>query len=128
MTGTLAYQTDLKPEPAEVGRARHGVGEYLARWGLANLADTATLVVSELVTNLVRHAQAPGWLRVTHRAGVLRVEVFDPSPHHPRPRDADPDDETGRGLALVQALAAEFGWEPRDGGKVVYAELHHVPA
>ncbi len=127
MTGTLAYETDLKPEPAEVRRARHAVREQVARWGLADLADTAVLVVSELVTNLVRHAQAPGWLRVAYRAGGLRIEVFDPSPHAPQPCDADLDDEAGRGLAIVTELAAGFGWEPRDGGKVVYAALHHTP-
>ncbi|WP_067071366.1 ATP-binding protein [Carbonactinospora thermoautotrophica] len=127
MTGTLAYQTDLKPEPAEVRRARHAVREHLARWGLTALTDTAALLVSELVTNLVRHAQAPGWLRVAYVDGVLRIEVFDPGSHTPQPQDADLDDEAGRGLAIVTELAAEFGWEPRDGGKVVYAELHHTP-
>ncbi|KWX02408.1 ATP-binding protein [Carbonactinospora thermoautotrophica] len=130
MTGRLAYRTDLKPEPAEVRRARHAVREQVSRWGLAALTDTAAVVVSELVTNLVRHAHAPGWLRVAYVNGVLRIEVFDPDPHTPQPCDADLDDEAGRGLALVATLAAEFGWEPRDGGKVVYAELHHsdVPA
>ncbi|MCX9193447.1 hypothetical protein C3Y87_19010 [Carbonactinospora thermoautotrophica] len=130
MTGTLAYQTDLKPDPAEVCRARHAVREHLARWGLTALADTAALLVSELVTNLVRHAQAPGWLRVAYVDSVLRIEVFDPSPYAPQEQAPAWDDEAGRGLAIVTELAAEFGWEPRDGGKVVYAELHHsdVPA
>lgn len=113
------------------GRARRLLREQLAGWGLdEGVRDLAALLLSELVTNSVRHATrptgrliavgaefAPGWL--------LRVEVADASEAQPVLRtDPDPDTEGGRGLLLVAALAADWGTYPRRHvGKVVWFTL-----
>ncbi|MGW5233988.1 ATP-binding protein [Streptomyces nodosus] len=99
--------------------------------GLIRLADTAELLATELVSNAVRHTKGPAALRVRWSAGVLRIGAWDADPEPPGPpvlleQVADVAEE-GRGLALVQACADLWGWQPlvRDGsrGKVVWCEL-----
>ncbi|MFE6429246.1 SpoIIE family protein phosphatase [Streptomyces rochei] len=113
----------LARDPAEVGRARAAVREQLHDWGLPHLADTAELLVSELVTNAVRHARArPVDLRLV-RADTLLCEVDDDDHDLPALRGAGPDDETGRGLRVVSALAREWGASRGRTGKTVWFEL-----
>jgi anti-sigma regulatory factor (Ser/Thr protein kinase) len=81
------------------------------------------LVVSELVANAVRHGHAPVRLEVTGEPGRVMVEVHDAAGGGPvRHR---PDDEGGRGLHLVTALATNWGCARHDDGhgKYVWAEL-----
>ncbi len=85
------------------------------------LADTAELLVSELVTNAVRYADAPIGLRLMLDE-VLRVEVADPLPDPPRQRRAARTDEGGRGLELVHSLADNWGTRVEGEGKVVWFE------
>ncbi|MFE8920520.1 ATP-binding SpoIIE family protein phosphatase [Streptomyces rochei] len=113
----------LARDPAEVGRARAAVREQLHAWGLPHLADTAELLVSEVVTNAVRHARArPVDLRLV-RADTLLCEVDDDDHDLPALRGAGPDDETGRGLRVVSALAREWGASRGRTGKTVWFEL-----
>ncbi|WP_322501616.1 SpoIIE family protein phosphatase [Streptomyces rochei] len=113
----------LARDPAEVGRARAAVREQLHDWGLPHLADTAELLVSEVVTNAVRHARArPVDLRLV-RADTLLCEVDDDDHDLPALRGAGPDDETGRGLRVVSALAREWGASRGRTGKTVWFEL-----
>ncbi|MBV6699384.1 ATP-binding protein [Kitasatospora aureofaciens] len=85
------------------------------------------LVLSELVTNAVRHARAPRdrrlWVRFELSPGVLRIEVHDASSVRPTVRRAGGDDEAGRGLWLVEQLSQRWGCCPRAGGigKAVWA-------
>jgi anti-sigma regulatory factor (Ser/Thr protein kinase) len=96
-------------------------------WGLADLCDTAELVLSELVTNAVRHARRQRGRRIGTRyervRGGVRIEVHDASDRWPELRKVDEDDESGRGLALVDALTgARWGVSEREGvGKLVWA-------
>ncbi|WP_431043855.1 ATP-binding protein [Streptomyces sp. P1-3] len=110
--------------------ARELVREHVRAWGLADDAvETALLLLSELVTNSCRHAHvSPGRLiyaRCELRDKRLRVEVSDASAELPRPRQAAVDDESGRGLALVAALADDWDVHPRacGVGKTVWFEL-----
>jgi serine/threonine-protein kinase RsbW len=115
------------------GRARRLLLAQLAEWGVdEDAAGVAELLLSELVTNSVRHAARPTGRLLA--VGVelspdrlLRVEVADASdaPPVPRSRDVTEDDESGRGLLLVAALAAHWGTYPRRHvGKVVWFALN----
>jgi PAS domain S-box-containing protein len=111
--------------PAErhvVRLARHAVTETLRTWRLEAVADRAELLVSELVTNAVRHARGPVELRMVRGASLL-VEVTDPVPDPPRERTASPDDEGGRGLPLVARLSRRWGTRREPAGKTVWFEL-----
>ncbi|MDT0307732.1 SpoIIE family protein phosphatase [Streptomyces sp. DSM 44917] len=111
--------------PAErhmVREARHQVRETLRDWGLTALADRAELLVSELVTNAVRHARGPVGLRMVHGPTLL-VEVTDPDPAPPRERTAAPEDEGGRGLPLVARESRRWGSRRVPAGKTVWFEL-----
>lgn len=118
--------------PGAVPTARREVAAQLGLWGLmpgAAVVETAVLTVSELVTNTVRHAarassRADVHLGMDHRHLMVAVHDRDPRMPH-RPRTPHLDGSGGRGLRLVQALAAEAGGRtsiPRDedgGGKTV---------
>jgi anti-sigma regulatory factor (Ser/Thr protein kinase) len=96
-------------------------------WGQPELADTAELLVSELVTNAVRAAAAlPSpvvevWL-ASDRGGVV-VGVWDGSADMPARRETAAQDEAGRGLLIIETLSADWGWYRQDGGKLVWALL-----
>lgn len=117
------------PAPRSVGRARKFLAHHLAAWGLPHLTDSAALVVSELVTNAVAHAHPPyGCLIATRLERLdcgLRIEVHDANDTKPERREAPPDSESGRGLALVHALTdGQWGVSDREGpGKIVWALL-----
>ncbi|MFE7440356.1 SpoIIE family protein phosphatase [Streptomyces chartreusis] len=110
-------------DPEEVGRARAVVLEQLHDWGLARLADTAELLVSELVTNAVRHSHGrPVELRLV-RGDTLLCEVDDDDHDLPTLLSAGPFDDAGRGLRVVSMLAREWGTSRTSAGKTVWFEL-----
>ncbi|WP_324618077.1 ATP-binding protein [Streptomyces sp. RTd22] len=98
----------------------------LAAWRLEELAEVAALIVSELVTNAVKHARSNSIrLTITRPEAVrVRIGVVDKSKKRPVPRKSSAEDEGGRGLALVEALAEDWGTDPLPWGKRVWAELH----
>ncbi|MET8831114.1 ATP-binding protein [Streptomyces sp. NPDC004610] len=113
-------------DPGAVRTARAQVREQLRAWSLENLSDLAALLVSELVTNALRHATGPVGLRLSRRGGLpgmLLVEVSDSLPDLPTERAPDPEDESGRGLLLVASSADRWGTRPDDSGKTVWFEL-----
>ncbi|MFF7550377.1 SpoIIE family protein phosphatase [Streptomyces canus] len=110
-------------DPVEVGRARAVVREQLHDWGLGRLADGAELMVSELVTNAVRHShRRPVELRLM-RGDSLLCEVDDDDHDLPNLSSAGPTDEQGRGLRVVSTLAREWGASRTKAGKTVWFEL-----
>lgn len=113
-------------EPDAVRTARQAVRGRLRGWGLDRLADLTALLVSELVTNALRHATGPIGVRLVRPCGldgVLLVEVSDPLPDPPRERTARPEDEGGRGLQLVASASRRWGTRPGGAGKTVWFEL-----
>ncbi|AZM56606.1 PAS sensor protein [Streptomyces sp. WAC 01529] len=113
----------LAVDPSEVGRARELVREQLRAWSLEALGDSAELLVSELVTNVVRHSRSTRVdLRLVH-AGALLCEVEDDDHTLPTLLSAGPDDEFGRGLRVVSTLAKEWGTSRTNSGKTVWFEL-----
>ncbi|WP_371483505.1 SpoIIE family protein phosphatase [Kitasatospora sp. NBC_00315] len=104
------------------GLARRFTRDTLDRWGLAAVSDFAELLVSELVTNALVHADAPRRLRL-FRDRVLTVEVADAGGQSPQLRETGEQDEGGRGMFLVGELAHRWGSRLTKEGKVVWAEL-----
>jgi anti-sigma regulatory factor (Ser/Thr protein kinase) len=115
-------------EPGAVRTARAVVRGQLHGWHLDCVADLTALLVSELVTNSLRHATGPIGVRLVRPAGLdgagtLLVEVSDPLPDPPRERVARPEDEGGRGLQLVAGSSRRWGTRPGVSGKTVWFEL-----
>jgi serine phosphatase RsbU (regulator of sigma subunit)/anti-sigma regulatory factor (Ser/Thr protein kinase) len=101
--------------------ARNLAAGQLAEWGLEGLVDAMKLIVSELVTNAVRHGTGPIRLRLIQHE-VLTVEVTDADFCSPGPCNSRIVDEHGRGLFLVAQLSRRWGTRPARDGKVVWAE------
>ncbi|RNF83951.1 ATP-binding protein [Streptomyces botrytidirepellens] len=140
----LQMQMEVRPDPAEVSRARRWARSRLAGSGIGAdepLAETLILLISELVTNAVVHTGCPAVLRMRFPAqtggdgsaapsaekgpelGTVRVEVADASARAPRQRRADEEATNGRGLELVDGLADRWGWQPEGAGKRIWCEI-----
>ena len=121
-----AWRMTLPPAGQAAGMARRGTRETLALWDSSHLAETAILLVSELVGNAVRHAST-GRLALELRLEItgtwLRIEVLDADPRPPQPRTPAELDESGFGFVLVEALADKWGVCTTSTGKAVWAEL-----
>ncbi|MEV6398292.1 SpoIIE family protein phosphatase [Streptomyces sp. NPDC051907] len=113
---------ELPAEPVAVGRARELATGQLEKWGLAELAFATELVVSELVTNAVRHAGGPLHLRLI-RDRTLVCEVADTGHTSPHLRHSAEDDEGGRGLFIVAQLVQRWGTRYTKSGKTIWTEL-----
>ena len=105
--------------------SRHATRAALIAWQLAHVDEVAALLVSELVTNAVRHAKGIDVVTVNLHAGRtwLRIEVQDTDRQWPQPRIPDRHDESGFGFILVDALASNWGVRETEAGKAVWAEL-----
>jgi CheY-like chemotaxis protein len=105
--------------------ARVFAADLLAQWGVGELADDVLLVVTELVNNAVTHAMSGCTLRISVSAVSVRIEVTDEGSGTPDPLPPSMTRNHGRGLHLVDALTAAWGFEPMidGGGKTVWAEL-----
>ncbi len=112
---------DLPAEPAIVAEARGRAAVQLEAWGLDDIIFTTELIVSELVTNAIRHAQPPIQLRMILDGGLC-CEVSDGSSTAPHLRRAGRYDEGGRGLLLVTQLAESWGTRHTRSGKTIWAQ------
>ncbi|MGW1029869.1 SpoIIE family protein phosphatase [Streptomyces sp. NPDC002577] len=112
---------DLPHDPACVSGIRAAVTEQLGYWGLEELVFATELLVSELVTNAIRHAVGPIQVRLL-RDRTLISEVSDGSSTSPRMRRAATTDEDGRGLFMTAQLATRWGTRYTNSGKVIWTE------
>ncbi|HUR22649.1 MAG TPA: ATP-binding protein [Acidimicrobiales bacterium] len=117
------HRQTFAPAPVSAGKARAFVAETLAGAGLDHLSYTAALLVSELVANAILHSGTP--LEVVLRCGDdrVRIEVHDANPQLPVRKYYSNMSGTGRGLMLVERMAAGWGSERTAAGKVVWFEL-----
>ncbi|MFD5424502.1 ATP-binding protein [Streptomyces sp. NPDC127084] len=123
----------LPPRYEAVRGARTFTSRTLAAWDLSERFDDVALVVSELVTNALRHAMPadaprgqdqPVRLHLMRWTGRLVCAVRDPSQESPVASEAEDSAECGRGLFLVDSFSDSWGWHPLAGqvtGKVVWA-------
>jgi anti-sigma regulatory factor (Ser/Thr protein kinase) len=135
MPGT-AIETDimislvLATDPGQVGMTRCLVRAALEYRGLGHYSPDAEAIVSELITNAMQHASRAD---ATDKIGVtlmrfwddsaISVVVRDPSPVPPAKREPATGSERGRGLQIVEALSAHWGWNHEQAGKAVFAIL-----
>ncbi|MFD8815496.1 SpoIIE family protein phosphatase [Streptomyces sp. NPDC059627] len=117
-------------EPERVAEARQHVRELLHDWGSPDQVDSAVLLVSEMLTNVLVHTDADALLlaEVSGQAPerCLRVEVTDAGddlPHKRRPGELA---SSGRGLVLIEILADAWGVDPRGQGKSIWFELYET--
>jgi anti-sigma regulatory factor (Ser/Thr protein kinase) len=123
----IAFVLPSIPESVRVARSR--VRAALGFHHLDQYAEDAAIITSELVTNAIQHACGDG----TETVGVTLVRarnpeavtviVSDPSSDGPAMRETPADSERGRGLRIVAALSAHWGWYPEDGGKAIFATI-----
>ncbi|MBN0043720.1 PAS domain S-box protein [Streptomyces actuosus] len=118
-----ARNTELPAVAESVPEGRAFLRKALTAWNCAMDPDDALLLLSEILTNAVQHAEGPIALRLRRTATELTVEVSDRSPHLPQPRLAAGDEESGRGLILVRTLAGSWGVRPTDDGKTTWFTL-----
>jgi anti-sigma regulatory factor (Ser/Thr protein kinase) len=119
------HETELKAQLDSPFDARAFVTNHLLGHGLPGLVDDVQLVVSELATNAVRHAQTP--FTVTLRAfnATVRLEVLDGWGVEPTLVTAGPEDDGGRGVSIVDAVSREWGVISHGvAGKSVWAEFN----
>ena len=125
----LLAALDLGALPTAPACGRAWTRAILREWRLTALQESAGLLVSELVTNSVQASRgmthaAPVRLRLLSDGTQAVILVWDASPQPPVPAHPGDDAETGRGLLLVEAVSARWGWyvPPDMGGKVVWAQ------
>ncbi|MDN3250588.1 MULTISPECIES: ATP-binding protein [unclassified Streptomyces] len=124
----LRYGAVWAADGTSIADARNAVRTLLARAGNPphhQISQDTQIVVSELVTNALRHAPGPGGLllEVLTTPARLRVTVRDTSRAAPRLRVPDPHRIGGHGLHLITRLCSHFHTSPRDDGKQVTAEM-----
>ncbi|MFJ1871119.1 ATP-binding protein [Streptomyces chartreusis] len=119
-----ALEISIAADKALVAEVRHAVQAALASWGASAIADDMAVVASELTSNALKHAGGGATVRLRLAKGQALLEVDDGSARQPVARRVGIEVEEGRGLLLVKALAAEWGWRHRKGGgKTVWASI-----
>jgi anti-sigma regulatory factor (Ser/Thr protein kinase) len=110
------------PKLTAVREARAVIAEPMKRWGLEDLIPTTELLVSELVTNAIKYSpRTDVTLRLVNEKALV-CEVMDKSAALPRLRQANSEDENGRGLQVVRQLSQRWGARRTPTGKVVWCE------
>ncbi|MEV5277356.1 SpoIIE family protein phosphatase [Streptomyces sp. NPDC052811] len=124
--------TVAQAEPEHIAGARRQLRELLHDWADEEQVDSAVLMISEMITNVLVHTDGDAVLVAEARGPLgtrrLRVEVADASdelPHRRRPGEMA---SSGRGLVLMQMLADAWGVDPRGDGKSIWFELYEAGA
>lgn len=124
-----AITAQFGAEADSPGIARRHFVEALRQWGAANtLVNDVALVISELATNAVRHADSPFTVTLRASGSTLRVAVHDAVPLAGRLSQARLVPQPLHGLSLVDALCTSWGVEDTLHGKLVWAELPYAAA
>jgi anti-sigma regulatory factor (Ser/Thr protein kinase) len=125
--GPLQTRLELAALATAPGVVRGHVRSVAMEWGLADLADTAELLASGIVTNAVQasarvRTAGPAVIRVriASDGASIAVHVWDACPQMPKARQAAIDEDGGRGLMLVEALGKDWGSYRKAEGKVVW--------
>jgi hypothetical protein len=113
----------LLPIAGAPRHSRNIATEACARWNVPELTADASLVCSELISNVIDHARTMMTLRLSLGSKFFFIAVRDGSAAEPRIQPVQPGALSGRGLRIVGVTAHSWGWLPADDGKVVWASL-----
>lgn len=122
MAGVVWFRFDAPPGELPPRGWRQELLSVLKSFGDESTAEDVVLAASELLANAMEHGGGPVAMHVEGREGDVRVEVFDHRPTLGVPRELPSD--RGRGLAMVQTVAQDWGWVPLHDGKLVWATFH----
>ncbi|MER6528123.1 ATP-binding protein [Streptomyces sp. NPDC001508] len=139
MTAARASGTDVPSytetwpcEPESARKVRLLVSSALALWGIAEAAANAELIASELATNAIVHSHSRNFQITIARPDATNVKILVSDTNREVPEFCGPDEYavSGRGLNLVDQLSTKCGYDRKQWGKVVWAELEvpEVPA
>ncbi len=118
---------ELPPTTSAPRTARGLLTAQLLAWEVDEPERAAAaMVATELVTNVVQHAATPAQLGVQYDGVVVVIEVRDGSPTAPRLQQPTVDAKKGRGLQLVDRLAARWNWVVHATGKTIWADIHRL--
>jgi hypothetical protein len=112
----------MRPHAQAARHVRGLIANTLTGWGLEDQIDAASLLATELVTNAIRYTTRPITMRLL-RTETLLCEVTDDDPHLPVLREPGDEDESGRGIYLVDKLSSRWGASHTAAGKAVWFEL-----
>ncbi|GAA4520142.1 hypothetical protein GCM10023191_096630 [Actinoallomurus oryzae] len=118
----------MPPFLSSAGVARDFVASRLRLWGRSHQVDDGVQLISEMFNNALVHAPSPDYVvAVDWNAGRIRLEMWDSSPHRPTVLPIDVEEEHGRGMHLIAALAEIWGSRVAASGKCVWAVLPGTP-
>ncbi len=120
MTAQLSVD---RSDPRAARAARDFIAGFIGSPRLLDIRDTCVLLVSEVVTNALRHTEGEVFMQLWLFPDRLRVEVSDQTSREPVTGGGDLLDESGRGVPLMDALSDSWGTAPHGAGKVVWFEL-----
>ncbi|HEX6344260.1 ATP-binding protein [Umezawaea sp.] len=125
--GLVPWECPLE-DRVDLAAVRVGIRGHLGAVLTSAVLEDVVLVAVELVTNAVQHAKFPRRLRISRRAGAVRVDVTDGTSFRPVLRAPSPTRANGRGILIVHKLSRAWGVLPGvGGGKTVWAELAERP-
>lgn len=116
------HEVTLPAQPGSGATSRGFVREHLIAHDLPSLADDVTRVAGELATNAILHATTPFTVTLTAYPDTVVLTVKDGSSVSPLRVDAQADDPSGRGIAIVELVSRDWGVAlDASGGKAVWA-------
>ena len=128
---TSSCESRYPPVTASIAAARHWVRDCAEGFGgpvhQNRMIQTAELLVSELITNAIRHGAGPPLVRLSWNGRLLRLAVSDDGDRWPCLRATKNTEPGGFGMQLLERLAHRWGVTPRHPGKTVWAELSLAP-
>lgn len=127
VSDVVATERERFPSDVQSARAaRRFASKVLGLWGCESVEDSVLLLVSELVTNAVIHAHSDVEVVLRLRPDRVRVEILDTAAEYVQRRDAANEDQSGRGMALTEALAVAWGIDTLVAGKSVWFEVERT--